>query len=184
METKLYSIPELARILDLHPKTVLRFINEGKLKGAKIGRTWRVTEEELQRYCHGELTGGPAGELIGRDGSGTTASGTPGAAGAAGTASAAPAPSAKNTTQPTKELADRIRVSAVVEITEQNSEEATRISSSLMAMLAGEREAHSGTRFDFFYYPETAKAKYVFYGEPQVIARILETFDLLCAQKD
>ena len=72
----------------------------------------------------------------------------------------------------------------MVEITEQNSEEATRISNSLMAMLAGEREASSGTRFDFFYYPETAKAKYVFYGEPRVIAGILETFDLLCAQKD
>lgn len=178
MNTKLYSIPELALILDLHPKTVLRFINEGKLKGAKIGRTWRVTEADLQRYCHGELSGGPAGELIGRGEASAFAFGSDPAS------NPAAAPGARNTTKPSKDLADRIRVSAVVEITEQNSEEATRISNSLMAMLAGEREAKSGTRFDFFYYPESAKAKYVFYGEPQVIAGILETFGLLCAQKD
>ena len=160
METKLYSIPELARILDLHPKTVLRFINEGKLKGAKIGRTWRVSEADLSRFCHGELAGGAAGELIGRQ------------------------EPARNTQAPTQDLAGRIRVSAVVEITEQNSEEATRLSNSLMAMLAGERDGDGRTRFDFFYYPEDGKAKYVFYGTPGTVARILETFELLCAQKD
>jgi len=59
MELKLYSVSELAGILKLHPKTILRFINEGKIKARKIGRSWMVSENELKNYCHAELSNAP-----------------------------------------------------------------------------------------------------------------------------
>jgi hypothetical protein len=80
-------------------------------------------------------------------------------------------------------LADRISVSAVIEIKEQNSEEASRISNSIMALLNSEKWSDGKSRFDFFYYPETEKAKYIFYGPPEFIERIISTFELLCTTK-
>ena len=148
MEPKLYSISDLAKILNLHPKTILRFIHDGKIKARKIGRSWRVSEENLKLYCHGELSGG----------------------------SPAMAPAYET-------LEERIRVSAVVEISEQNSEEATRLSNSLLAMLNSDRDSSGKSRFDFFYYPEIEKAKYVFYGSPAFIERIMNAFNVLCRQK-
>jgi len=55
MEQKLYSVEEIARFLDLHPKTVRRFIREGKIKARKIGRAWRIQQDDLREYAHGEL---------------------------------------------------------------------------------------------------------------------------------
>ncbi len=146
MDLKFYTISELTAILKLHPKTILRFINEGKIGARKIGRSWMVSEEDLKTYCHGELSGKPL-----------------------------PAQRPNYDT-----IGERIRVSAVVEIGEQNSEEASRISNSLMAMLNGEKGKSGDSRFDFFYYPEIQKAKYVFYGTSGFIVRILNTFDVLC----
>ena len=148
MTEKLYSIAELAEILKLHPKTLLRFIHENKITAKKIGRSWMVTEEALKTYVHGELaqnkpaTGKPVYE----------------------------------------DLYQRIHVSAVIEISEHSSEETTRISNTLMAMLnsAGNEE---GIRFDCVYYPEIEKAKYLVHGKPEGIRRILQAFEILCAQE-
>lgn len=150
MEHKLYSIADLSEILKLHPKTILRFIHEGKIKARKIGRSWMVSRDELKEYAHSEF----AGEERPRQ-----------------------------ETNPVR-LAERIAVSAVVEIDEENSDEASRISNSLMAMLNGKDDSWRKTRFDFFYYPEIRKAKYVLYGSPKFIAAVLGTFDLLAAQKE
>jgi excisionase family DNA binding protein len=55
MQDKLYSIQELTELLQLHEKTILRFIHEGKIKARKIGRAWKVSEYDLRTYVHGEL---------------------------------------------------------------------------------------------------------------------------------
>lgn len=67
----------------------------------------------------------------------------------------------------------RMNVSAVIEINEQNSEEASRLSNSLMAALNCKDPAWGNSRFDFFYYPEIQKAKYVLYGTPALIGEIM-----------
>ena len=57
MEERLYSVEEISQILNLHPKTVQRFIREGVIKGRKIGRSWRVHSSDLRDYAHAELAG-------------------------------------------------------------------------------------------------------------------------------
>ncbi len=153
MEHKLYSIADLSDILKLHPKTILRFIHEGKIKARKIGRSWMVSRDELKEYAHSEFA-------------------------------VEEKPRQETNKTDSANLAERIAVSAVVEIDEENSEEASRISNSLMAMLNGKDNSWGKTRFDFFYYPEIRKAKYVLYGSPKFIAAVLGTFDLLAAQKE
>jgi len=145
MENLFYSIQELTDILKLHPKTILRFIHEGKIKAQKIGRSWRVSQAALKEYAHAEL--------------------------------ATPAP----TVEPVDfgSISDRMKVSAVIEIVEQNSEEASRLSNSLMAALNCRKQSDDGSRFDFFYYPEARKAKYVLYGTPAFIGEIMTMFSRL-----
>lgn len=57
--TEMYKVEQVAKILDLHPKTILRFIHQGTLKARKIGREWRVQQEDLRTYAHGELANRP-----------------------------------------------------------------------------------------------------------------------------
>jgi len=150
MEVKLYTISELSKILNLHEKTILRFIHEGKIVARKIGRMWMVSEDDLKAYCHLEL-----------------------------------AVERKPALKPDYgTIAERISVSAVIEIQEQNSEEASRISNSLMAMLNSESGRGNGNRFDFFYFPEIEKGKYVFYGSSEFIENILHIFNRLCQMKE
>ncbi len=145
MELKLYSVSDLSGILKLHPKTIIRFIKEGKIKAKKIGRSWMVSEEELKNYCHAELSNDQLPSIT------------------SGNASSK----------------EQINASVVVEIKDQDSEKASRLSNSLMAMLNSDKGQSGGTRYDFIYYPEIQKAKYTFYGDPGFISKILTIFDEL-----
>ena len=40
MERYLYSIEKVAELLDVHKKTVLRYIKDGKLPATKVGGRW------------------------------------------------------------------------------------------------------------------------------------------------
>ena len=57
MNKTLYSVNEVSEILGLHPKTVQRFIREGKLNARKIGRAWKIHVDDLKVYSHAELAG-------------------------------------------------------------------------------------------------------------------------------
>jgi excisionase family DNA binding protein len=45
---------EVAERLAITPKTVRRFLREGRLKAMKVGRLWRVRESDLLAYMKGE----------------------------------------------------------------------------------------------------------------------------------
>jgi len=145
MNTEFYSVEQLARILQLHPKTILRFIHEGTIKAQKIGRSWRVSQEALKEYSHAELA----------------------------------RPLKPSDPREFSLFVNRMKVSAVIEINEQESADASRISNTLLAVLNGKDPAWGESRFDYFYYPETRKAKYVLYGTAAFIAEIMTMFSRL-----
>ena len=47
---KIYTTEEVADILKLDTVTVRRYLSLGYMKGAKIGKSWRVTEEDLKKF--------------------------------------------------------------------------------------------------------------------------------------
>ena len=49
-----YSPDEVAELLDLHVKTVRRFIREGKLNAARIGKQYRVALSDLNAFVGSE----------------------------------------------------------------------------------------------------------------------------------
>lgn len=43
------TIKEVADALRVHEITIFRHLKDGKIKGVKIGKSWRISEEELER---------------------------------------------------------------------------------------------------------------------------------------
>jgi excisionase family DNA binding protein len=44
----LYTIDEVAKTLMLNPRTIRRYIENGQLRGERVGGSWRVSEEALR----------------------------------------------------------------------------------------------------------------------------------------
>jgi excisionase family DNA binding protein len=48
-----YTVADLSKLLNTTPQTVRRYINEGKIKGRKVGRQWLVDEEAVKEFLRG-----------------------------------------------------------------------------------------------------------------------------------
>lgn len=48
-EIKTYTLNEVAAILHITTRTLYSYIKDGKIKAVKIGRSWRVTEDALNK---------------------------------------------------------------------------------------------------------------------------------------
>lgn len=53
-DLKLYSLQELAKLLEVSERTMHNYIKSGKIKGVKIGGAWKFTEENLKKFINGE----------------------------------------------------------------------------------------------------------------------------------
>jgi excisionase family DNA binding protein len=53
MVEKYYSVDQIAEMIDMHPKTIQKYIREGRLKAQKIGKAWRVTGHDLSIFVEG-----------------------------------------------------------------------------------------------------------------------------------
>lgn len=45
-----YTVEQISDMLDIHPKTIQRYIREGRLRATKIGKSWRVTGHDLSVF--------------------------------------------------------------------------------------------------------------------------------------
>ena len=53
-DIKIYSMKEVATILDVTERTLYSYIKNGKLKAKKIGGKWMITEENLKKFINAE----------------------------------------------------------------------------------------------------------------------------------
>lgn len=143
----MYTVQELAKILSLHPKTIQRFIREGRIRATKIGREWRVRREDLRDFAHAELSA-----------------------------------SARDEPLPTTRLADRVQVTAVIELDEGHSSEVSRLSNSLIAVLNNKDPRFGAARYDLVYHPEIRKARFVVHGTPLFLRTLFELLAVLLEQ--
>lgn len=49
-DLKVFTLEEAAAILKVNKRFLYPYLEAGKLKGAKIGRAWRITEEDLRDF--------------------------------------------------------------------------------------------------------------------------------------
>ena len=52
-DIKAYDVQEIAKMFDMTPQSIRKFIREGRIKGRKVGTRWYVTEEAIRDYLTG-----------------------------------------------------------------------------------------------------------------------------------
>lgn len=52
MTVKIYTLDEVSDILKITKRTIYTYVKEGSLKASRIGRYWRVSEEQLQDFLN------------------------------------------------------------------------------------------------------------------------------------
>ena len=51
MTSSLYSAEQVAEMLNLHVKTVRRYVRDGRLKAKRIGKEYRITRADLEAFA-------------------------------------------------------------------------------------------------------------------------------------
>lgn len=59
-----YTVEQISNMLNIHPKTIQRYIREGKLHATKIGKGWRVTGHDLSVFTESDSYKGPSSESL------------------------------------------------------------------------------------------------------------------------
>lgn len=52
----MYTIENVAELLDLHVKTVRRYVRDGRLKARRIGKQYRITNADLDAFTGGAIS--------------------------------------------------------------------------------------------------------------------------------
>ena len=50
MEEQFLTVEQVSKILQLHPYTVLKYIKDGKLRGMKLGRRYRLKKSDVDEF--------------------------------------------------------------------------------------------------------------------------------------
>ncbi|MFH1218444.1 MAG: helix-turn-helix domain-containing protein [Candidatus Peregrinibacteria bacterium] len=56
MDDRFFTTDQVAKILQVHPFTILKFIKEGKMKGLKLGRVYRILESDVKIFIEERMT--------------------------------------------------------------------------------------------------------------------------------
>ena len=54
MTEKYYTVEQISQLLKIHPKTLQRYIREGKLRASKVGKSWRISGHDLSIFMESE----------------------------------------------------------------------------------------------------------------------------------
>lgn len=50
MTDQVFTVAEAAKYLKVHEQTIYKLLRTGKLKGAKVGKDWRIHKDVLDDY--------------------------------------------------------------------------------------------------------------------------------------
>lgn len=50
VEDQFLTVEQVSKTLQLHPYTVLKYIKEGKLRGVKLGRMYRLKKSDVEAF--------------------------------------------------------------------------------------------------------------------------------------
>lgn len=156
MEDKFYTINQVAEILDLHHKTIRNFINAGKLRASKIGKQWRISEEDLNSFMDVNKTHGEEEQMIDF-----------------------------STNEVQAVTTDRrVRVSTVVDMEAVNKDEYIYISNTLIAIMNGKDEKMQNSTVNMKYYEKECRLKVLLWGGLQFMEEILEVISMLSERNE
>ena len=151
MEEKFYTINQVAEILDMHHKTIRNFISEGKLSASKVGKQWRISEEDIHLFME------KSKELTEKDDI---------------------LEFSVNEKESHFEKT-KINVSAVIDIEEIDKEQYMRISNTLIAIMNSKDSDLKNSTINLKYYENYTRLKILLWGEVKFMEEMLSSISLL-----
>lgn len=149
MSEEVYTVEQFAQRLKLHPKTVLRFIKDGRLRAVKVGKSYRILRTEMEAMTgmrpEALRIAGPALEdLLSR-----------------------------------REARSPARVTSIVDIPDVTPENAQRLARALPAMRMGPETPADPMSIDVAYDPANRNLKVIIVGSPVDTAAMLRMVEAL-----
>jgi len=149
MSEEVYTVEQFAERLKLHPKTVLKFIKDGRLRAVKVGKSYRILRTEMEAMTGMSpevyaVAGSALESLLGRR------------------------------VQPS-----RARVTSIVDLPDVTPETAQRLARTLPAARHGQTTAADPMSIDVAYDPATRNLKIIIVGAPADTATMLKMVEVL-----
>jgi|SRR5579859_586484 len=150
MSEEVYTVEQFAERLKLHPKTVLRFIRDGRLRAVKVGKSYRILRSEMEA-----MTGkAPVGAYSALD-FGLQAMNVGG------------------------ETRSKARVTSIVDIPDVAPDAAQRLARMLPAARMGRETLRDPMNIDVVYDPARRHLKVLIVGSPADNAAMLKIVEVL-----
>lgn len=159
MENKLYTVDQVSEMLNIHPKTVRKYIREGKLRGTKVGKQWRITGHDLSSFVEGEgsITLDNFNEV-------TTDS--------------------SQLEVNLDKSSNKVTVSTVIDILVQNRNEVDRISNTLLAVMNSKDPKYGKSTINIQYIEKSNKLRIMLWGTIHFIENLLSCVSVLLNEND
>jgi len=141
----LLTVDQLAQMLEMHPRTIRRYIREDKLKAVKVGGEWRIRKEDAEVFIGGRLDEYKAEAMDvvkafvdGKD----------------------------------SEVDGKLQACTILDCYVDN-EEALRISEVIMRHMNQDDPARGKAKFQYFFDVEEKKGRYILWGNPAFVGKVL-----------
>lgn len=143
---ELINVEQLARMLNMHPRTIRRYIREGQLKATKVGGEWRIRREEAEAFIGGRVDDvhRQANEEINRFFNVVNG-----------------------------ECAQEFQVCTVLDCEVDDPEEALQISQIIIQHMHADDPDRGKAKFQYYYLSQEKKGRYVLWGTPGFIGKLL-----------
>lgn len=156
MEEKFYTIDQIAEMLELHHKTIRKFINEGKLRANKIGKQWRITGHDLSLFMENNNVN--IKNVNKSDDENIKFS---------------------TSSIEHKNITSKIGISTVVDLNSIDLNEYRKLSNMLLAVMNSKDNNLSNSTINIKYYPEAQNLKIMLWGGIEFIKEMLDFISTL-----
>ncbi len=159
MKTTWYTADQVAEMLEMHPKTIRKYIREGKLKAQKVGKNWRISGHDLSLFMEGEQ---PQNNDMMR----------------------ASNEERYSTEASSSEDDMRIKVSTVVDLSSVNKDEASRLGNMLVAITHSKDPAYGKSTLNVQYFEKDEKLRIMIWGTLAFTEIMLGSIKELTEERD
>ncbi|AJS58578.1 helix-turn-helix domain-containing protein [Paenibacillus sp. IHBB 10380] len=160
MENRFYTIDQVAEILDIHHKTVRKFIKEGKLKANKVGKQWRISQIDLDIFTRDKKSI-MENEVFSSD-----------------------EEIEFSNRYIKKEKTSEIKVSSVIDLEEISKDEYSRISNMLLAIMNCKDEKIYGYTINMKYSQNENRLKIMLWASLELTKEILDIISILTKKEN
>ncbi len=143
----LLTVDELAGMLDMHPRTIRRYIREGQLKAAKVGGEWRIKRSDAEVFMGGAVLSVKKNEVM--EDIAAFLNGTD------------------------SEISGRLQVCTIMDCYLESPEEALRVSEIFIRHMNADDRERGQAKYQYMFDGGENKGRYILWGNPAFVGKIL-----------